>query len=282
MRYGDGMAEDSGAFQALKARMKATWMAGDFARIAAYSQGAAEEFVGRRTVRPGVRVLDVGCGSGNVSIPLARAGATVTGVDIATNLLDAARERASLEGLTIQFDEGDAEALPYADGAFDLTISMFGAMFAPRPEVVVREMVRVTRSGGEVVMGNWTPTGLVGRTFAATARHVPPLPAGTAPPVAWGDEATVRARFTAAGERVREIACTPAVVRLRYPYSPREVVEFFRAYFGPTQRAFETVPAERREALARDLEEVWVAGNQADDGRTTAVDSEYLDVVVRV
>jgi hypothetical protein len=100
--------------------------------------------------------------------------------------------------------------------------------------------------------------------------------------VAWGDEATVRARFAAAGERVREVACRPAVVRLRYPYSPREVVEFFRAYFGPTQRAFETVPAERREALARDLEEVWVAGNQADDGRTTAVDSEYLDVVVRV
>ncbi len=136
-------------FEALKARLKAMWMAGDFGEIAKHSEAAAEEFIRRREIKPGVQVLDVACGSGNLAIPAAKAGAIVTGVDIAPNLLAEARERAAREALSITFYEGDAENLPYEEGSFDLVVSMFGAMFAPRPQRVADELVRVCRPGGQ-------------------------------------------------------------------------------------------------------------------------------------
>ena len=145
----------------LKQRMKGTWMAGDFGQIARYSAKAAEEFVDRLNVKPGMQVLDVACGTGNLAIPAARKGASLHGADIATNLIEQARQRAASEGLHATFQEGDAEDLPYPDASFDLVMTMFGAMFAPRPERVAAELTRVCRPGGVVAMANWTPEGLV-------------------------------------------------------------------------------------------------------------------------
>ena len=180
--------------ESLKTRLKAMWMTGDFGQVAKYIETCAEEFIARLALKPGVRLLDVACGSGNLAIPAARAGAIVTGVDIATNLLEQARARAESEGLTVQFDEGDAEHLPYADAAFDEVVSMFGAMFAPRPELVAAELVRVCRSGGRIAMANWTPAGFAGQMFKTVGKHVPPPP-DIPPPSQWGDEAIVRERL---------------------------------------------------------------------------------------
>ncbi|MGH9631604.1 MAG: class I SAM-dependent methyltransferase, partial [Bryobacteraceae bacterium] len=156
----------------LKQRMRATWMAGDFGQIAKYSTKWAEEFVGRNRIQNGDKVLDIACGTGNLAISAARTGAKVTGVDIAPNLLEQARARAAQEKVDASFDEGDAEQLPYADGQFDTVMTMFGAMFAPRPDRVAAEMVRVCRSGGTIAMANWTPEGFVAKVFAAGTRFV--------------------------------------------------------------------------------------------------------------
>ena len=165
------------------------------------SAPAHRVFVERLAIPSGTRALDVACGTGNLAIPLARAGAVVTGIDIAPNLLVQARERAVQESLVIRFDEGDAEQLPYADASFDCVVSMFGAMFAPRPELVAAELARVLRSGGLLAMANWNPDSFSGQMFRVSARHVPP-PQGIAPPVLWGDEVTVRERL---GSSFRDI-----------------------------------------------------------------------------
>ena len=160
----------------LKARLKSTWMAGDYGHFAKELEPGALEFLSRLSVTPGTRLLDVGCGAGQTAIPAARAGARVTGVDIAANLIEQARARAKAEGLDVRFDEGDAEALAYDDGSFDLVISLIGAMFAPRPDRVAAELVRVCRSGGRIVMANWTAEGFVGQMFKTIGNHVPPPP----------------------------------------------------------------------------------------------------------
>jgi SAM-dependent methyltransferase len=260
--------------ESLKTRLKSMWMAGDFGEVAKHIETGAEEFIGRLALEAGARVLDVACGSGNLSIPAARAGAVVTGVDIAPNLLEQARARAASEGLKIQFDEGDAEALPYADAAFDVVVSMYGAMFAPRPEVVAAELVRVCRPGGRIAMANWTPEGFIGQMFKVTGRHVPPPP-NMPPPVQWGDEETVRERLR---DGVAGLQLTRQMCLFKYPFPPAEVVEFFRKYYGPTQRAFAALDADGQAALRGDLERLWAEHNQAADG-TTHVEGEYLEVV---
>src|SRR5215471_13702387 len=150
----------------LKEKMRASWMAGDFGQIARYQEKEAAAFVSRLGIPPGARVLDVACGTGNTAIPAARAGARVTGVDIATNLLEQARARAAAEGVDATFQEGDAERLQFPDASFDFVVSVYGAMFAPRPELVAGEFLRVCRPGGKIAMGNWTPAGFVGQMFA--------------------------------------------------------------------------------------------------------------------
>ena len=157
--------------------------------------GAADEFIGGLKLPPGpCRLLDVACGTGNLAVPAAKAGATVTGVDIAPNLIVQARERAANEGLSITFDEGDAEALPYADGSFDVVVTMFGAMFAPRPDIVVSELARVLKPNGLLAMANWNPGGFTGKMFKIGSQHVPPAH-GLPAPVLWGDDATARERL---------------------------------------------------------------------------------------
>src|SRR5271155_218024 len=170
----------------LKEKMRATWMAGDFGKIAEYSTQDAELFVDSLGITPGMRVLDVACGTGNLAIPAARKGAQVTGVDIATNLLKQARHRAAAEGLKITFEEGDAEQLPFPDAEFNLVMSMFGAMFAPDPEKVASELARVCRHSGKIAMANWTPDGFTGKMFRLTNRYLPP-PVDLPAPVLGGD-----------------------------------------------------------------------------------------------
>ena len=160
----------------LKANLKTTWMSGDFDKIAQVIEAGGAEFIERLRLAPGARVLDAACGTGNLSFPAARAGAIVTGVDIAPNLLTTARDRAQAKGVQIRFDEGDVEALPYEDYAFDEVVTMFGAMFAPRPQLVASELARVCRPGGRVSMANWTPSGFIGQMFMITSHHVPPPP----------------------------------------------------------------------------------------------------------
>jgi SAM-dependent methyltransferase len=250
------------------------WMAGDFGQIARHIETGAEEFIARLELKPGERLLDVACGSGNLALPAARAGAIVTGVDIATNLLEQARARAASEGLKIQFDEGDAESLPYGDAAFDTVVSMFGAMFAPRPELVAAELARVCRPGGRIAMANWTPEGFVGQMFKTTGKHVPPPP--TMPsPLKWGDEEAVRERLR---DGIADLKLTRQTCKFDYPFPPAEVVETFRLYYGPTQRAFEALDTDAQAALRNDLERLWADHNQATAG-TTRVEGEYLEVV---
>jgi len=259
---------------ALKTKLRATWIAGDFGQIARFYTDQAEDFIKRLDLKPGMKVLDVACGTGNLALPAARTGATVTGVDIAPNLVEQARENARREGLNAQFDEGDAEALPYGDASFDAVVTMFGAMFAPRPELVAAELKRVCRPGGFIAMANWTPTGFIGKMFKTVSTHLPPPP-GMAPPVLWGVEQTVRERF---GEDISKLETKLQNVRWVFPFSPADVVEHFRLYYGPAQKAFGGLDENARAALRRDLEELWAANNQATDG-TTAVDAEYLEVV---
>ena len=260
--------------ESLKTRLKAMWMTGDFGQVAKHIETGAEEFIARLALKPGARLLDVACGSGNLAIPAARAGAIVTGVDIATNLLEQARARAESEGLTIQFDEGDAENLPYADAAFDEVVSMFGAMFAPRPELVAAELVRVCRPGGRMAMANWTPEGFIGQMFKITGKHVPPPP-NMPSPVKWGDEETVRERLR---DGIADLQLMRRMCPFKYPFPPAEVVEFFRMYYGPTRRAFEALDSDGQAALRNDLERLWAKHNQATD-TTTYVEGEYLEVM---
>jgi len=262
----------------LKANMRASWMAGDFGFVAKTVSGAAEAFIERLPITAGARILDVACGTGNTAIPLARRGATVTGVDIAPNLLVQARERAAGENLAIQFDEGDAEQLPYADASFDAVTTMFGAMFAPRPDLVAAEFARVLKPGGLLAMANWNPASFSGRMFKVTSQHVAP-PAGIAPPLLWGDDATVRQRLAAGFE---DIQTELIPIDFDLPTSPAGAVSFFRRYFGPTQVAFSRLDERGQAALAADLEALWASANVAPDPTSrTLLHNEYLQISAR-
>src|SRR5213593_1305057 len=221
--------------EALKARQKAAWESGDFGHIARTLENVAEEFMARQPLQPGARVLDVACGTGNLALIAARRGCVVSGIDIAGNLIAQARTRAAAEGLRIDFDEGDAEALPFAGCKFDLVVSMFGVMFAPRPDVAAAELERVTKSGGRVALANWTPEGFVGKRFNVFKAHLPPAPEGVPSPMSWGDEAAVRSRLC---HGFAEVRLTRRTTVMRYPFPPAETVEFFRQYAGPSHQAF--------------------------------------------
>jgi SAM-dependent methyltransferase len=259
--------------ESLKSKLRATWTAGDFAEIAKSIQSGAEEFVARLDLKPGTTVLDVACGNGNTAIPAALAGADVTGVDIAPYLIEQAIERAAQENASAEFDVGDAEDLPYEPESFDLVLTMFGAMFAPRPEIVVSELERVCRPGGVIAMANWTPEGFIGQMFKTTGKHVAP-PAGMPSPLLWGDEKTVSQRFA---NGISKLQMTRRKIDFDFAMSPEDVVEHFRTYYGPTQKAFGALEGDAQADLRSDLETLWSKNNLATDG-TTKVVSEYLEV----
>jgi SAM-dependent methyltransferase len=264
--------------EVLKTRLRATWMDGNYDYFSRFMQSSAAEFLDRLNVKPGATLLDVACGSGQLALMAARRGARVTGVDIATNSIVAARGRATSEGLDARFDEGDAEALPYAGGSFDVVASIYGAMFAPQPERVAAEMLRVCRPGGTIAMGNWTKEGFIGKMFKTFARFI--APPGMPAPVLWGDESVVRERF---GTGVSDLQLTRVDYRFNYPFGPAEVVEFFRKYYGPTTRAFAALGETDRVTLRAELVDLWTSHNLASEPGRTTVDAEYLAVVgVRV
>jgi SAM-dependent methyltransferase len=259
----------------VKQLMKTMWTTGDFGKIAELIEKTAEDFVARLNLKPGMRVLDVGCGTGNQSIPAARTGAHVTGVDIAPNLLAQAAERAKREGLKIDFQEGDAEVLPFKDGEFNVVMSMFGAIFAPRPEMVVAEFVRVCRPGGLIAMGNWTPESFVARQNAISSKFVPPPP-DAANPVDWGHEQIVRERFGNRGE----ITCTRRPFVFDLPFAPHAAEEYFSRHIGPMQIILSRLDEAGKRQLLEERKDFWVRENQGGAERTL-IHTEYLEVHVR-
>lgn len=260
--------------EALKARLKATWMSGDYGHFSKYLESGALEFMNRLNLAPGMRLLDVACGAGQLAIPAARAGIQVTGVDIATNLVLQARARAAAEGLSIHFDEGDAESLPYPDAKFDVVVSLIGAMFAPQANRVADELLRVCRSGGRIVMANWTADGHVGQMFRAIGCYVPPSPLMDSP-LKWGDEEVVRQRFGAGASRISTSQLRYPMI---YPFPPAEVVEFFGSHYGPMIRALAVLDASTQAKLKRELVELWTMNNISRDARSTHVEATFLEV----
>jgi SAM-dependent methyltransferase len=260
--------------EALRERVRATWTAGDFGRIAvSYEQGAAE-FVARLGIRPEERVLDVACGTGNLTLPAARAGARVTGIDIAPALVAQLADRAAAEGLAVDARQGDAETLPFTDGSFDTVITMFGAMFAAHPQKAADEMLRVTRSGGRIAMASWTPAGFIGQMLRITVGYLPPPP-GMPSVLLWGDPDAVRERLGAGAAELR-FERRPMV--LAFPFGPEETVRLFRTWYGPTVRAFAALDEERQRGLFADLVRHWTEHNTAGPD-ATRVESEFLEVI---
>jgi SAM-dependent methyltransferase len=285
LRTGDTAAADTGpggevpawSEDPFTARARTIWTAADFLPIARSFAPGAREFVARLALRAGESVLDVACGTGNLAIPAALAGARVSGIDIAPNLIAEARLEARATGCAIAFEVGDAEALPYGNDQFDTTVTMFGAMFAYRPARAAAELLRVTRPGGRVAMANWTPEGFVGKMLRAHTAVVPP-PAGVPSPLGWGQEETVRGRF---GEGVTSLTCTRRTLELRFPFPPAAVTELFATNYGPTVATLRATDPHGASRLRDELTRLFQEHNLAIDG-TTTVAGEYLDVQARV
>ncbi|HEY3670533.1 MAG TPA: class I SAM-dependent methyltransferase [Acidimicrobiia bacterium] len=263
---------------------QALWEQGDFTRIAESMRASGEELVKSLDITGGLEVLDLGSGDGTTALPAARLGAEVVAVDIAGNLVAAGNRRAAEEGLTnVRFQEGDASHLDDLDDeSFDLVVSIFGAMFAPNPVEVAKEMVRMTRPGGRIVMGNWIPGDptLVAQLLRISAAYSPPPPEGFVSPVTWGVEENVVERFSHAGVRADHIALERDTYVFAYPAPPSELLALFRAYYGPTMNAFAAAEADgRADELWHELEELFVSQNTADDG-TTAIPATFLRVTV--
>jgi len=244
---------------------------------------SGEDLVKRIGITKGLKVLDLGCGDGTTALPAAQLGAHVTGVDIARNLVEAGNRRAAEHGLSnLSFREGDATNLqPIPDGAFDLAMSIFGAMFAPKPFDVAKEMVRVTRPGGRVVMGNWIPNDptLVAQILKISSAYTPPPPEGFISPMTWGVESHVTERFTGAGIPSENISFDRDTFIFRFAGSPAEYVSEFRNYYGPTMNAFDAAEKNgRANDLQRELEELFTAQNTSANG--TAIPATFLRVTV--
>jgi len=262
---------------------QALWEKGDFTRIAETMRQSGTELVESLGIGPAMTVLDLGCGDGTTALPAARQGARVLGVDIAENLVAAGNARAAAAGLdNLSFQRGDASNLVgIADAAFDLVVSIFGAMFAPRPEDVAREMVRVTRPGGRIVLGNWIPgdPSLVAQILRISSSYMPPPPEGFVSPMTWGDETIVLQRFAAAGIAPEDIRFERATWHFRSMEPPTSLFEIFRRFYGPTMNAFEAAAKDGRdEQLAQELSALFVAQNQRASG--TDIPATFLKVTV--
>ncbi|SHN38579.1 class I SAM-dependent methyltransferase [Chitinophaga sp. CF418] len=264
---------------------KALWEKGDFTRIAQTMRQSGEELVSKIGVTKGMKVLDLGCGDGTTAVPEAKIGAEVLGVDIAGNLVEAGKQRAKEAGLTnCVFQEGDASNLnELQDKSFDMVVSIFGAMFAPKPFDVAKEMVRVTKSGGKIVMGNWIPGDptLVAQILKISSSYTPPPPEGFISPMTWGIESNVIERFGNAGIAKENISFTRDTYTFVAPFSPAEFVTVFRSFYGPTMNAFEAAEKEGRSAdLQQELEELFNNQNKNGSEKGTVIPATYLRVTV--
>lgn len=256
-----------------KHKSKSVWTIGNFGRIARFLKSGANEFVDRLDLRPGMRVLDVGCGTGNQSIPAARTGAIVTGIDIAPNLLAQARQRAASEYLTIYFELGDAERLLFGDGEFDMVFSMFGAIFAARHDCVAAELIRVCRPGGRIAMTSWTADGFIGKMFKIIAAHLPP--SNSPSPLLWGDPRYIEQNF---GNAISNLECTKRQINLAFPFSIPTTLEIWCEYYGPLRNTLEMLNEWDRQSLICSLERLWSKHNMSKNG-TTCVKAEYLELI---
>ena len=265
---------------------KALWEKGDFTRLAETMRESGDALVKKLGITKGLKVLDLGCGDGTTALPAARLGADVLGVDIARNLVEAGNKRIQKEGLSnCKIQEGDATNLSeLEDASFDMVISIFGAMFAPTPVNVAREMVRVTKPGGKIVMGNWIPGDptLVAQILKISSAHTPPPPEGFVSPMLWGVESHVIDRFVAAGVPKENISFSRETFRFDAPYSPAEFVSTFKNYYGPTMNAFEAAGKNGKTAeLQRELEALFASQNQSTNNNTTSIPATFLLVTVQ-
>lgn len=266
---------------------KALWERGDFTRIAAAMRESGEAFVKSLGITKGLKVLDLGCGDGTTALPAAKLGADVLGVDIAKNLVEAGNKRASEQSLTnCRFQEGDASDLrELKDHSFDLVVSMFGAMFAPKPFDVAKEMVRVTRPGGRIVMGNWIPNDptLVAQILKISSAYSPPPPAGFVSPVTWGLENNVIERFGAAGVAKDKISFAKETYTFNFAGTPSQFVQAFKTYYGPTMGAFEAAEKNgRADDLQKELEKLFDSQNKSSTKDATSIPATFLRVIVAV
>jgi len=264
---------------------KALWEKGDFTRIAESMRQSGEALVKGLGITKGLKVLDLGCGDGTTALPEARLGADVLGVDIAKNLVEAGNKRAKEEGLTnCKFQEGDASNLhELKDHAFDLVVSIFGAMFAPKPFDVAKEMVRVTRPGGRVVMGNWIPNDptLVAQILKISSSYSPPPPEGFISPMTWGVENNVIERFVNAGVPKEEVSFVRDTYTFNFPGTPSAFVDTFRKYYGPTMNAFEAAEKNGRAGdLQKELEALFTSQNKSASKDVTSIPATFLRVTV--
>ena len=266
---------------------KALWEKGDFTRIAATMRESGEELINRLGISPGMKVLDLGCGDGTTALPAAKLGADVLGVDIASNLVEAGNRRAREMGLTnCRFQEGDASDLQeMTDQSFDLVVSIFGAMFAPKPPDVAKEMVRVTRPGGRIVMGNWIPGDptLVAQLLKVSSAYTPSPPEGFVSPMTWGIESDVIERFSGVGVAPERISFSRETFAFRSPRAPAVVADEFRNFYGPTMNAFEAAEKNGRAMdLRKELEDLFVSRNQSPTPDSTFIPATFLQVTVEV
>ncbi len=264
---------------------KALWEKGDFTRIAASMRESGEALVQRLGITKGLKVLDLGCGDGTTALPAAKLGADVLGVDIATNLVEAGNKRAREHGLTnCKFQEGEASNLhELKDHTFDLVLSIFGAMFAPKPFDVAREMVRVSRPGGRIIMGNWIPNDptLVAQILKISSAYTPPPPEGFVSPMTWGIETNVIERFAAAGVPAEKISFARDTFTFNFPGPPSAFVDEFRKYYGPTMNAFEAAEKNGLAAdLQNELEALFKSQNKSKRNDATSIPATFLRVTV--
>jgi ubiquinone/menaquinone biosynthesis C-methylase UbiE len=263
------------------------WEKGDFTRIAQTMRESGEALVRTLGITKGLKVLDLGCGDGTTALPEAKLGADVLGVDIASNLVAAATKRAKEQGLAnCKFQEGDASNLhDLRDRSFDLVVSIFGAMFAPKPFDVAKEMVRVTQPGGRVVMGNWIPNDptLVAQILKISSSYSPPPPEGFISPMTWGVESNVVERFAAAGVAKENVSFARETYTFNFPGSPSEFVAAFKNYYGPTMNAFDAAEKNGRAGdLQKELEALFMSQNKSSNKQTTSIPATFLRVTVRV
>jgi len=266
---------------------KALWEKGDFTRIAATMRDSGEAFVSTLGIKTGLKVLDLGCGDGTTALPAAKLGANVLGVDIARNLVEAGNRDAQEQGLSnLRFAEGDATNLAgLPNKTFDLVVSVFGAMFAPKPFDVAKEMVCVTRPGGRIVMGNWIPNDptLVAQILKISAAYTPPPPEGFVSPMTWGIEGNVIERFASAGVPADNVSFTRDSYRFNFPGTPSEFVDAFRRYYGPTMNAFEAAErAGRADDLRKELDALFEDQNTSPRRDATSIPATFLRVTVAV
>lgn len=257
-------------------RSRATWSSGDFDQIARYGRRAAAQIMARLPIPAGARLLDIACGTGNMSFPAARRGAKVTGIDLVAQHIEQARRRASAEGIEIRFDEGDAEQLPYQNESFDVVMGVTGVMFAPHPSRVAAEMTRVCRPGGSILMANYLREGFIGEMVAIGSRYLPST--GELPsPLLWGDEEIVRQRFDG---QITDLRMERTSFRLDYPFPPQDVMNLYRRFFGPTITVLSRLDEKAQAMYIRDLTGLWRGYNQSPAGESeTSVSIAYLEVI---